>query len=100
MHGVVGIPLAAPETCCNAAAPRELDGLAVFAAAHTPSRSRETFAVLDALPRFKGGKYLFSTTDGASPVWMGTKPKERLDRRMLRTLRALARKRGDDFRAV
>ena len=50
--------------------------------------------VLEAMPRFNGGSFLFSTTNGTSPVWMGTKPKERLDRRMLRTLRALARKRG------
>lgn len=70
------------------------------ARAHAVPLTADLLAILEILPRFKGGKYLFSTTDGASPVWMGTKPKERLDRRMLRTLRALARKRGDDFRAV
>ena len=56
--------------------------------------------VLEAMPRFNGGSFLFSTTNGTSPVWMGTKPKKRLDRRMLRTLRALARKRGEDVGAV
>jgi len=56
--------------------------------------------LIETLPRFNGGRYLFSTTNGESSVWMGTKPKQRLDRRMLITLRALARQRGDDFRAV
>ena len=47
------------------------------------------------LPRFDGG-YLFSTDTGKTPVWMSSKIKRRLDQRMLRTLRALARQRGDD----
>jgi integrase len=69
------------------------------ARAHAVPLTADIMSVLEALPRFGGG-FLFSTTSGRSPVWMGTKPKEKLDRRMLRTLRALARKRGDDFRAV
>jgi integrase len=70
------------------------------ARAHAVPLTADLLAVLEDLPELKGGKYLFSTTNGASPVWMGTKPKERLDCRMLRTLRALARKRGEDYRAV
>jgi integrase len=52
--------------------------------------------LLEGLPRFKKGKFLFSTTAGRSPTWIGTKIKERLDRRMLLTMRALAKRRGDD----
>jgi integrase len=70
------------------------------ARAHAVPLTADMLAVLDALPRFKGGKFLFSTNNGTSSVWMGTKPKERLDRRMLLTLRALARKRGGDVGAV
>jgi len=53
-------------------------------------------AILESLPRFKTGDHLFSTTFGASPVWMSDKVKKRTDRRMLLTLRALARLRGED----
>jgi hypothetical protein len=53
-------------------------------------------AVLKSLPTFKSGKYLFSTTFGVSPVWVSDKAKKRLDARMLRTLKALARTRGED----
>jgi integrase len=70
------------------------------ARAHSVPLTDDLLALLERLPRFNGGSYLFSTTNGSSPVWMGTKPKQRLDRRMLLTLRALARKRGEDYRAV
>ncbi len=56
--------------------------------------------LLQGLPRFNRGTFLFSTTSGRSPVWIGTKIKRRLDRRMLITLRALAKRRGDDPVAV
>ena len=56
----------------------------------------DILSLIESLPRFNGGKYLFSTTNGRSPTWIGTKIKERLDRRMLRTLRALAKSRGED----
>ena len=59
-----------------------------------------TADLLETLPRFNRGRFLVSAANGASPVWMVTKPKERLDRRMLRTLRAMARKRGEDSWAV
>ena len=42
------------------------------------------------------GDYLFSTTSGAKPVWVSSKIKRRLDTRMLLTLRAMARMRGED----
>jgi integrase len=53
-------------------------------------------AVLDSLPRFKTGDYLFSAKFGQSPIWVSARVKKEIDARMLRTLRALARRRGDD----
>ena len=53
-------------------------------------------AILESLPRFKSGDFVFSATFGKTPVWVSDKIKKRLDARMLRTLRALARRRGDD----
>lgn len=54
-------------------------------------------AIIESLPRT--GAFLFSL-DGEKPVWLGTKHKNRLDDGMLRTLRALARRRGDDPASV
>ena len=70
------------------------------ARAHAVPITDALAAVLKDIPRFNGGTYLFSTTNGESAVWMGSKIKERLDRRMLLTLRALARMRGDDPASV
>jgi integrase len=70
------------------------------ARAHSVPLIPEIIDLLESLPRFKNGKqegkYLFSTTAGRSPTWIGTKIKDRLNRRMLRTLRALARTRGEN----
>jgi integrase len=63
---------------------------------HAVPLTQDIMAVLDRLPRFKGGDHLFSTSFGTSPVWMASKVKDRIDARMLRTLRALARRRGED----
>jgi integrase len=56
----------------------------------------DILAILERLPRFNRGKFLFSSSYGEKPIWMTDKVKARLDRRMARTLRALARKRGED----
>jgi integrase len=53
-------------------------------------------AILDRLPNFKKGEYLFSVSFGTTPVWAGDKVKKRLDDRMLRTLKAMARIRGEN----
>ncbi|MDB5617478.1 site-specific integrase [Tardiphaga sp.] len=66
------------------------------ARAHAVPLTAELIELLESLPRFKNGKYLFSTTAGKSSTWIGTKIKDRLDRRMLLTLRALAKQRGDN----
>lgn len=53
-------------------------------------------AVLSELPRFNQGEYLFSTTNGVTPVWVADRVKKRIDARLLLTLRAMARKGGND----
>lgn len=70
-------------------------------AEHVVPLTDEMIAVLRALPRFDrtkehpDGDYLFSTTDGEKPVNGFGKVKRGIDRRMVRTLRALARARGE-----
>jgi integrase len=66
------------------------------AKAHVVPLTNDILKIIEALPRFKFGAFLFSTTFGAKPVWVGDKIKKQVDARMLRTLRALARRRGDD----
>ncbi|TBB88096.1 tyrosine-type recombinase/integrase [Rhizobium ruizarguesonis] len=59
----------------------------------------DALAVLEALPHYSGkntGDHLFSTTMGAKPVNGFSKAKGRLDKFMVRTMKAIARKRGDD----
>ena len=56
--------------------------------------------VIASLPRHRGGKYLFSLSAGKRPLAMTGPTKADLDRRMLRTLRALSRRRGEDHHAV
>ena len=51
--------------------------------------------ILHSLPRFKHGDYLFSCTLGAKSIWISSTVKGMLDAHMRRTLRALARRRGD-----
>jgi integrase len=76
--------------------PERMKGKNGKARPHVVPLTDDVLALLEKLPRFKTGDYLFSTTFGASPVWMSDKVKKRIDQRMLRTLRALARSRGDD----
>jgi integrase len=52
--------------------------------------------MLECLPDLQNGDCVFSTSGGAKPVWMSGKVKQRLDDRMLLTLRARARLNGDD----
>jgi integrase len=63
---------------------------------HSVPLTAEMLKVLQALPRFTAGPFLFSTSFGKSPVWVGDKAKGRVDARMLRTIKAMTRKRGDD----
>jgi integrase len=70
------------------------------ARSHAVPLTGSMLKLLDELPRFNRGSYLFSATGGSSPIWVGTRPKQRLDRRMLLTLRAIARMRGEDYKVV
>jgi integrase len=63
---------------------------------HMVPVSDDARAIFADLPRFKSGDFIFSTTFGVKRTVISDKVKNRLDARMLRTLRAAARKRGDD----
>jgi integrase len=67
-------------------------------AAHIVPLTDDVLAILKSLPRFKRGDHVFSSTFGVKPVNGFSKAKERLDRRMLRSWRAIARARGEDRR--
>jgi integrase len=73
-----------------------MKGKAGKAKPHAVPLTAEMVKILDGLPRFTKGQHLFSTDFGEKSVWVNDKVKQRLDRRMLRTLRAMARKNGDD----
>jgi integrase len=77
--------------------PRErMKGTNERARAHVVPLTDDMLSIIGELPRFKAGDYLFSITGGKTPIWLSDKVKKRLDRRMLRSLRALARMRGED----
>jgi integrase len=56
--------------------------------------------VIASLPRIKNGPYLFSLSAGKRPLTMTGPIKADLDRRMQRTLKAIARRRGEDHEHV
>jgi len=63
---------------------------------HTVPLTADILSLLSELPRFNGGDYLFSSTNGATPVWLTNRAKKRIDARMTLTLRAIAQSRGED----
>jgi integrase len=69
-------------------------------AAHLVPLPDQAATLVKSLPRWVAGDFLFSTTGGRKPVSGFSKAKARLDRRMLRTFKALARMRGDDPESV
>jgi hypothetical protein len=56
--------------------------------------------IFEGLPFPKKGDFLFSTSFGEKAVWVGDDVKKEIDRRMLRTLKGMAKLRGDDARKV
>jgi integrase len=58
-------------------------------AAHVVPLTPDVIAILETLPRFARGDYVFSTTFGAKPVNGFSKAKKRLDKAMLAELGAL-----------
>jgi integrase len=77
-----------------------MKGRANRAVEHTVPVTEALRDTLLSLPRFKGAPYLFSLKAGASPMTVTGQMKATLDKRMLRTLNAMARRRGEDYRAV
>jgi integrase len=69
-------------------------------AAHIVPLTDDVLALLRDVPRFKSGSFLFSTSLGRVATELRGRAKRRIDARMLRTLRAMARRRGDDRSAV
>lgn len=67
---------------------------------HLVPLSDDALAILRDLPRFKRGDHLFTVKFGETPVTGFSNAKVRLDARMLRTLKALARARGEDPASV
>ena len=75
---------------------QRMKGTNVRARAHAIPLTDDILSIVKALPRFESGDFLFSTTFGAKPAWVSDKVKKRLDARMLRSMRAAARMRGED----
>jgi integrase len=67
-------------------------------APHAVPLTTDMIAILEALPRFRHGDHVFSTTFGRKPVNGFSKAKDRIDARMLRTWRALGRVNDKDRR--
>ena len=67
---------------------------------HLVPLSSSAQEIIASLPQYRGGKYLFSVNAGLRPLTMTGQIKRDLDRRMARTLKALARRRGEDHRDV
>jgi integrase len=67
---------------------------------HAVPLTPDMLAILERLPHFDDGDCLFSHTNGKTPAIMSTDKKDAIDRRMLQTLRAIARKHGEAPDAV
>ena len=63
-------------------------------AAHAVPLTDDALDILASVPHFGKGDFLFTTTFGTKPVNGFSKAKSRLDREVLQTLKAMARKRG------
>jgi Arm DNA-binding domain/Phage integrase family/Phage integrase central domain len=63
---------------------------------HIVPLTDDMLALIRDLPRFKSGAFLFSTSYGKIATDITEKVKTKIDERMLRTLQAMARVRGDD----
>lgn len=63
---------------------------------HLVPLSAEAMAIIQRLPRHRQGDHIFTTTLGARPINGWSQAKREIDARMMRTLRALARARGEN----
>jgi integrase len=69
-------------------------------AVHIVPLSDDVMALLETLPRWSGGDFLFSSNGGKAPVNGFSRAKQRLDSRMLLSLRAMARTHDENPRSV
>jgi integrase len=65
-------------------------------APHVVPLTADMLTLLEAVPRFRSGSSVFSVKYGRAPTEIDDRVKARLDKRMLRTLQAFARARGED----
>lgn len=65
-------------------------------APHVLPLTNKVCELLEELPFFRGGDYIFTTTHGRRPISGFSKEKAKLDEGVERTLKALARIHGDD----
>jgi integrase len=63
---------------------------------HVVPLNAEMLGIIEALPRFDGGDFLFTTGNGKRPVSGFSKMKLRLDKLMLQELQKIAELRGED----
>jgi integrase len=70
------------------------------ARAHAVPLTPDILAILETLPLFENGDYLFSTTAGQKPAWIGDKIKKKLDAKMLAVLQEAAKKHNEDPKKV
>ena len=76
--------------------PERMKGREGEAREHLVPLSSMALDLIEKLPRLNAGPFLLSYSNGETPMRMTSKIKRDLDRRMLRTLKALARRRGED----
>jgi integrase len=69
-------------------------------APHVVPLTADALALLQSLPRYRGGTWVFSHDLGRSSAELDARTKAKIDARMLRTLKAMARMRGDDPESV
>ncbi len=67
---------------------------------HVVPLTQDILEVLAEVPDYLSGPYVFSTTFGKSPVYMGSKVKATLDGYMLEALKELAQERGEDPKRI
>jgi integrase len=80
--------------------PERMKGRNARARAHLVPVTDEMIALLATLPRLKGIDFVFPNKSGLKPVTPYSQLKQEIDERILRTLRAMARRDGNDSKAV
>jgi integrase len=73
-----------------------MKGQADSARPHCVPLTLDMLRILESLPQFAGGDFLFSRKAGRTPAVMSAEIKATLDAQMLQTLQDIARERGDD----